>query len=172
LVPGTFVPRRTDRWGARDAKTRSTHHLRPRRTRRSDGRRSFLPDEEAAILFIIRQKKIWPAFAGTDCRIGLLGFRAVGFNERFSTSGQDGSAFQAQLSPSSKNLKRTVSKGAMAECASPHTKNIKMTTTLDWSYADVGSTASQFLDNMYASPILDVCVDERPTSPLSDDFPF
>jgi hypothetical protein len=50
--------------------------------RRSDGRRAFLSDEEAAILRIVRKKKIWPAFEHTSSRVGLKGFRAKGFSER------------------------------------------------------------------------------------------
>jgi hypothetical protein len=49
---------------------------------RSDGRRSFAAQEEAAILPMIRQKKVWPAFERTLHRIGLMGFRAIGFHER------------------------------------------------------------------------------------------
>jgi hypothetical protein len=43
-------------------------------------------------LSVIRQKSIWPAFMDTDCRIGLLGFRAVGFNERFIPKSRAASA--------------------------------------------------------------------------------
>jgi hypothetical protein len=53
---------------------------------RSDGRKSFDPDEEAAILLIVRQKRVWPAFQGTACQAGIKGFRALGFHERFAAA--------------------------------------------------------------------------------------
>jgi hypothetical protein len=52
---------------------------------KSDGRRPFQPDEEAAVLKVLRQKKVWSAFAGTDISIGINGFRAHGFHERCSS---------------------------------------------------------------------------------------
>jgi len=48
----------------------------------SDGRRPFEPEEEAAILTVIRKKQQWPAFKGTTLTIGCKGCRAKGYHER------------------------------------------------------------------------------------------
>jgi hypothetical protein len=48
---------------------------------RSDGRRPFDPDEEAAVLLVVRARRVWPAFEGTSLKIGQKGFRALGFHE-------------------------------------------------------------------------------------------
>jgi hypothetical protein len=53
---------------------------------RSDGRRPFSPQEEAAVLQVVRQKKVWPAFQGTGFQIDRKGFRSTGFHERFEES--------------------------------------------------------------------------------------
>jgi hypothetical protein len=48
----------------------------------SDGRQPFSPAEEDAILRILRQKRIWPAFSGTNSNIGHRGFRTLGYHEK------------------------------------------------------------------------------------------
>ena len=48
----------------------------------SDARQPFEPDEEVAILKVIRKKEQWPAFRGTELTIGCKGFRAEGYHER------------------------------------------------------------------------------------------
>ena len=48
----------------------------------SDGRQPFTPEEEAAILAVLRVKRVWPAFAGTNVSIGCKGFRSSGFHEK------------------------------------------------------------------------------------------
>jgi len=47
-----------------------------------DGRAPFEPEEEAAILSVLRQKRKWPAFEGTALTIGSKGFRSAGFHEK------------------------------------------------------------------------------------------
>ena len=42
----------------------------------------FEPDEEAAVLLVLREKRQWPAFEGTDASIGSKGFRSMGHHER------------------------------------------------------------------------------------------
>jgi len=56
----------------------------------SDGRLPFSPEEEAAILKVIRAKRIWPCFEGSNppLSIGAKGFRSKGFHER--QGGSDG----------------------------------------------------------------------------------
>jgi hypothetical protein len=49
---------------------------------RSDGRQPFEPDVEAAILQVVRTNEVWPAFLGTDIKIGTKGFRTMGYHER------------------------------------------------------------------------------------------
>lgn len=51
-----------------------------------DRRRPFTPEKERAILLVLRQKKVWPCFEGTDLKIGIYGIRKSlqGFNERKS----------------------------------------------------------------------------------------
>ena len=51
----------------------------------SDGRQPFEPDEEAAILKVIRKKQIWPAFIGTEWPIGYRGYRGLSYHERHQT---------------------------------------------------------------------------------------
>jgi len=48
----------------------------------ADGRMCFEPDEEAAVLLVLREKRQWPAFVGTDASIGSKGFRSMGFHEK------------------------------------------------------------------------------------------
>jgi len=48
----------------------------------ADGRAPFEPEEEAAILSVLRQKRKWPAFEGMDFNIGSKGFRSMGFHEK------------------------------------------------------------------------------------------
>jgi len=48
----------------------------------SDGRQAFTLEEERAILRVIRQKAVWPAFQDTSVTIGHKGFRVLGFHER------------------------------------------------------------------------------------------
>jgi len=87
----------------------------------SDGRQPFQPDEEEAILGVVRLKCKWPAFVGTDLTIGLKGFRAHGFHEKIASGVSPRSAaamsvpwspMASPLSPSSRVLKRRVSSDA------------------------------------------------------------
>jgi len=48
----------------------------------SDGRRPFEPEEEEAILKVIRKKHQRPAFQSTTLTIGCKGFRSKGYHER------------------------------------------------------------------------------------------
>ena len=49
----------------------------------SDGRVSFEPEEEAAILEVLRHKSPWPCFAGTPfAKMGCTGYRSFGFHEK------------------------------------------------------------------------------------------
>jgi hypothetical protein len=68
---------RQDYWGLRKGFSAESHCP----LTKSDGRRPFTPEEEAAILRVVRQRKVWPAFEGVDFTIGLKGFRAFGFHE-------------------------------------------------------------------------------------------
>jgi hypothetical protein len=49
---------------------------------KSDGRKPFDPDEEEAVLKVVRHRRTWPAFQGTRHHIGQKGFRVLGFHER------------------------------------------------------------------------------------------
>jgi len=51
----------------------------------SDGRQPFTPEEEAAILTVLRIKRVWPAFAGSGLSIGCKGFRSCGYHEKART---------------------------------------------------------------------------------------
>jgi hypothetical protein len=46
------------------------------------GRTPFDPEEEAAILKLVRKKTVWPCFVSTAFSFGQKGFRAVGFHEK------------------------------------------------------------------------------------------
>lgn len=46
-----------------------------------DGRSAFDPEEEAAILRVVRQKECWPCFPAR-LKIGSMGFRSRGFHEK------------------------------------------------------------------------------------------
>jgi len=48
----------------------------------SDGRQAFTLAEEGAILRVLREKAVWPAFQGTTVTIGRKGFRGLGYHER------------------------------------------------------------------------------------------
>lgn len=47
-----------------------------------DGRKPFSPQEEAAVLSVIRQPQRWPCFNHAMVRLGMRGFRALGFHEK------------------------------------------------------------------------------------------
>jgi len=48
----------------------------------SDGRRPFNPEEERAILQVVRCKRRWPAFEDSNLTIGIKGFQSFGFHEK------------------------------------------------------------------------------------------
>ena len=48
----------------------------------TDGRLPFSPEEEEAVLQVVRIKRVWPCFIGTSHVIGAKGFRSKGFHER------------------------------------------------------------------------------------------
>ena len=48
----------------------------------TDARQPFKPDEEEAILKVIRKQQQWPAFYGTNLTIGSRGFRSHGYHEK------------------------------------------------------------------------------------------
>jgi hypothetical protein len=50
---------------------------------RVDGRSPFNPDEEAAVLYVLRKKRLWPCFPA-HLRIGTNGFRSKGYHEKNS----------------------------------------------------------------------------------------
>jgi hypothetical protein len=52
-----------------------------------DGRVPFTPQEEDAVLKVLRRKERWPCFEQSSTRFGLMGFRAKGFHEKSSESG-------------------------------------------------------------------------------------
>lgn len=65
-----------------------------------DGRTPFAPEEEAAILLVVRKKERWPCFP-RELSIGCTGFRSLGHHEKFATNqfkqrieGLDGKKFQ------------------------------------------------------------------------------
>jgi hypothetical protein len=70
---------------------------------KSDGRRPFTAEEEAAVLLVVRQKKVWPAFEGTSITVGVHGFRATGFHEQIEAASQPPKSNAAQV-PSSHTL--------------------------------------------------------------------
>jgi hypothetical protein len=87
-----------------------------------------LCDEEAAILFVVREKKVWPAFQDTSSHIGLLGFRAKAFHEHFSEH-----AHEALVAATPNQGKRNLSS------SSQHDKGVKLeredsVTELEWSH--------------------------------------
>ncbi|KAH9249069.1 hypothetical protein BASA81_013281 [Batrachochytrium salamandrivorans] len=51
-----------------------------------DGRTPFPPEEEAAILLVVRRKVRWPCFP-LDVSVGFTGFRSLGFHEKSSSKG-------------------------------------------------------------------------------------
>lgn len=48
----------------------------------SDGRKPFNPEEERAVLHVLRQKRAWPCFEGSTVEHGIYGFRSLGYHER------------------------------------------------------------------------------------------
>lgn len=52
-----------------------------------DGRTPFSPEEEAAILPVVRRKARWPCFP-LDITVGFTGFRSLGFHEKASERGR------------------------------------------------------------------------------------
>lgn len=50
-----------------------------------DGRLPFPPQEEAAILVLVRRKARWPCFPSDVC-VGFTGFRSLGFHEKAASS--------------------------------------------------------------------------------------
>lgn len=53
-----------------------------------DGRSPFNPQEEEAILILLRQKKLWPCFP-PHLGVGRMGFRSKGFHERQALLGKN-----------------------------------------------------------------------------------
>jgi len=51
-----------------------------------DGRVPFTPQEEEAVLKVLRRKERWPCFEDSATRFGLMGFRAKGFHEKSNES--------------------------------------------------------------------------------------
>jgi hypothetical protein len=49
-------------------------------------RTPFDPDEEAALLLLVRKKRVWDCFAATPHQLGLKGFRASGYHEKLTLS--------------------------------------------------------------------------------------
>jgi len=47
-----------------------------------DGRTPFVPEEEEAVLRVLRRKKIWECFTHTPLTIGKTGYRSKGFHEK------------------------------------------------------------------------------------------
>jgi len=63
---------------------KGVYELTPKRIHASIGQ-PFTPEEEAAILKVIRMKQKWPAFSGLrECTIGQMGFRTLGYHEKKS----------------------------------------------------------------------------------------
>lgn len=48
----------------------------------TDGRSPFTPQEEAALLKVVRRKERWPCFLNSKVKRGEMGFRAQGIHER------------------------------------------------------------------------------------------
>lgn len=53
-----------------------------------DGRVPFSPEEEAAVLQVMRRKAIWPCFVGNEQQVGIRGFSAQGYHEKKKRLGQ------------------------------------------------------------------------------------
>uniref|UniRef100_A0A7S3LQI4 Uncharacterized protein n=2 Tax=Sar TaxID=2698737 RepID=A0A7S3LQI4_9STRA len=53
----------------------------------SERRKPFPPDIEESLLIILRKPEVWQCFRGTDCKIGLRGFRNRGYHECLGISG-------------------------------------------------------------------------------------
>lgn len=49
-----------------------------------DNRVPFSPQEEAAILLVVRVKKVWPCFQGLNVTLGKRGFRSQGYHEKLA----------------------------------------------------------------------------------------
>jgi hypothetical protein len=61
-----------------------------------DGRTPFLPDEERAIVEVLREKRRWPCVP-EHCAIGTNGFRSKGYHEKqVLQEEEDGSSFKKQ----------------------------------------------------------------------------
>jgi len=78
----------------------------------SDGRQSFTPEEERAILQVIRKKEVWPAFQDTNIIIGCKGFRVLGYHER-------GCIAETQSDLDNEILPPNASSSIVSECPSP-----------------------------------------------------
>ena len=82
-----------------------------------DGRQPFYPNEEEAILKVLRKKQIWyssshlqwtrnsdsrlsrPAFENTASTVGCKGFRAQGFHERVVLESRRGESYPNEIKP-------------------------------------------------------------------------
>jgi len=75
----------------------------------SDGRKPFSPEEEAAVLQVVREKRVWAAFAGTSSTIGSKGFRALGHHEKLRGAGSP----LSRAAPKSRSGKKAAAMAAM-----------------------------------------------------------
>lgn len=77
-------------------------------TRGDNGLHPFCEEMEAAMLKVLRVKRVWPCFAGTPIKIGLRGFQTEGFWERTKRLGYSQKRKRTAVKTGdSKTLKRT-----------------------------------------------------------------
>ena len=106
---------------------RSTAHLTG-----SDGRRPFSKAEEEAILLVLREKRVWPAFEGTSLSIGTKGFRSHGWNEKREAEQAEAAAHAAVAAAS----------GAGGQRALHSQRPSKLTKTTSSSSSSVAAAAA------------------------------
>lgn len=108
----------------------------------------FQPDEEAQLVQLLREKRVWPCFVGTKHRIGERGCQIIGYWQRKTLEAQ---GHIVPRKTTSKTKKRTASQWLDLEVDVAKTYNTSQTSA--WSFAEGNySQEIDLLDELVGTP--------------------